>query len=66
MVHVRFEGRSSDLNGIAAAQLQAMTDADIRALVARHLEVPADRLKGHVVDRAPGGDVIVRPQAVYG
>jgi len=66
MVHVRFEGRSTAFAAAAYGQVASMTDADIRSLVARQLEVPAERLRNHVVDRAPGGDVIVRPQAVYG
>ena len=34
--------------------------------VARRLEVGLGRLEDYVVDRRPNGDVIVRPEAVYG
>jgi hypothetical protein len=66
MVHVRFEGRSYD---IAEKQLDLsarMSDDEIKARLARHFEVGLDRFQPYVVDRGPGGDLIVRPEAVYG
>lgn len=66
MVHVRFEGRSYDLN---EQQLGIQTDTDDRGIkerVARHLDVSPKRLRTYVIDRRPSGDVIVRPEAVYG
>jgi hypothetical protein len=43
-----------------------MTDAEIKEIVARRLEVGLGGLEDYVVDRRPNGDVIVRPEAVYG
>ena len=66
MVHIRYEGRSVD---VAEAQLRVraqMSDAEIRERVARHFDVGADRLEFYVVDRTPNGDLVVRPEAVYG
>lgn len=68
MVHLRFEGRSFD---VKETQLElelapGMTDAQIKERVARYLEVGRDRLADYVIDRAPTGDLIVRPEAVYG
>ena len=65
-IHVRFEGRSFDLEG---RELQLNTnahDGDIRAGLARYMDISLNRLDGYVVDRRPGGTVVVRPEAVYG
>lgn len=66
MVHIRFEGRSID---IAEAQLGVaanMSEVAVKERVARHLDVNADRLSDYVLDRRPSGDLIIRPEAVYG
>ncbi|MBX7223190.1 MAG: hypothetical protein K1Y36_24815 [Blastocatellia bacterium] len=66
MIHIRFEGQSVTLpehqNGFAAR----LTDAEIKRLAAQHLDVAVNRLNPYVVDRTPQGNVIVRPEAVYG
>lgn len=66
MVHVRFEGRSYDFTERELELWKEMSDEEIKARVARHLEVDAKRLNAYVVDRGPSGDLIVRPEAVYG
>lgn len=66
MVHIRFEGRSLDVAPHDLRLTVAMSDVEIKDRVARHLEVPAERLKRYVIDRAPNGNLIVRPEAVYG
>jgi len=66
MVHLRFEGRSYDL---AERQLElnaGMDDRAIKQRLAQHFEVGLDRFQSYVVDRSPSGDLIVRPEAVYG
>lgn len=66
MVHIRFEGRSYDLAenqlGIAAE----MSDRAIKEGLAKHFDVKGDRFESYVLDRRPSGDLIVRPEAVYG
>ncbi|MEG4113256.1 MULTISPECIES: hypothetical protein [unclassified Microcoleus] len=66
MVHIRFEGRSYDLAenqlGIAAG----MSDKAIKERLAKHFDVKGDRFESYVLDRRPSGDLIVRPEAVYG
>lgn len=73
-IHLRHQGRSMDLS---AAQLgldevalrQATDDAVERALrdaLARHFDVAPDRFDHHVIDRPTNGNLIVRPEAVYG
>ena len=66
MLHVRYNGRSFDVNEPVFGLGVSMSDADIMQLVAQHLEVGVGRLEGYVVDRRLNGDVIVRPEAVYG
>jgi hypothetical protein len=66
MVHVRQAGRSYDLR---AAQIQVTpraSDAQIRSAVARHLNLAEESVRDLVVDRRPSGDIVLRPEAVYG
>ena len=66
MLHVRFEGASYDF-GLQEVGIRAsMSDREIRARVAQQLDVAARKVAQYVVDRSPSGDVIVRPEAVYG
>jgi hypothetical protein len=66
MVHVRFEGRSYDFTEQQLGLGTAMSDAEVKERLARHFEVDLERFKAYVVDRGPSGDLIVRPEAVYG
>lgn len=66
MIHVRFEGRSLDFSERDLGLNGKSSDREIKERVARHLEVGLSRLEDYVVDRAPSGNVIVRPEAVYG
>ena len=66
MLHVRYNGRSFDMNERVFGLRAGMSDAEVKERVARHLEVGLGRLEDYVVDRRPNGDVIVRPEAVYG
>ncbi|WP_413163524.1 hypothetical protein ACL6C3_29310 [Capilliphycus salinus ALCB114379] len=66
MVHIRFEGRSYDVNENQLEITNQMTDNAIKQRVAKYLEVKFDRLNLYVVDHRPSGDLIIRPEAVYG
>lgn len=66
MVHIRFEGRSYDLTERALGLNGHQRDADIKTRLARHFEVEAHRFADYVVEQRPGGDLIIRPEAVYG
>jgi hypothetical protein len=66
MVHVRVEGRSYDLTEQELGLQAGMSDADVKERLARYLEIAPARLKDYVVDRNPHGDLVVRPEAVYG
>jgi hypothetical protein len=66
MVHVRFEGRSFDFEERRLGITAGMSEGEIKERLARQLEVGLDRFRSYVVDRGPSGDLIVRPEAVYG
>ena len=64
MVHIRFEGRSYDVTELEING--SMNDTVLKDRIARHLEVGVYRLNDYVIDRRPSGDIIIRPEAVYG
>jgi len=66
MVHVRFEGRSYDLDEREIGVRAGMDDEQVKGHIARHFDVSRQRLDGYVLDRAPNGNLVVRPEAVYG
>ncbi|AFY36317.1 MULTISPECIES: hypothetical protein [Nostocales] len=66
MVHIRFEGRSVDVPKTQLGIAAGMNDVAVKERVARHLDVNSDRLSAYVIDRRPSGDLIIRPEAVYG
>lgn len=66
MVHVRFDGRSYDLTEDQLGLVFGMTDGDIKQRVARHFDVAEHMLRPYVVDRPETGDLVIRPEAVYG
>ncbi len=66
MVHIRYDGRSVDVREDHLRVSTLMTDREIMEQVARHFDVGVKRLDAYVVDRTPNGDMVVRPEAVYG
>lgn len=66
MVHVRFEGRSYDLQEKQLNIGLQMNDSQVKERIAQHFDVGQDRLASYVVDRPSSGDLIIRPEAVYG
>ena len=66
MVHIRFEGRSYDLNESQLGVTASMNDNAVKERLAQHFDVHLNRFQSYVVDRRPSGDLIVRPEAVYG
>ncbi|MGE0492256.1 MAG: hypothetical protein AB7S38_23795 [Vulcanimicrobiota bacterium] len=65
-IHVRFEGKSFDLDGRNLSLNTQASDREIRNSLARYLEVEVGRFQDYVIDRRPSGAVVVRPEAVYG
>ncbi len=66
MIHVRNDGRSLDLLAEDLRVTAVMSDREIRQAVARHVDVALDAFEDLVVDRRPSGDIVLRPEAVYG
>ncbi len=66
MIHVRFEGRSYDFNERTLGLIGLQSDLEIKTVLAQHFDVEAKRLDEYIVDRRPNGEVIIRPEAVYG
>ena len=66
MVHVRFDGRSYDIQERELELKTGLSEREIKQRVARHLDVDVTRLADHVVDWIGNGNLIVRPEAVYG
>ncbi len=66
MVHIRFDGYSYDATKQAIGLHDGMTDTAIKNQVANYLDVNRNRLQSYVIDRRPSGDLIIRPEAVYG
>ena len=66
MVHIRFEGRSYDVDEARLGVKADMNDTLIKERLAQHFDVHLERWTSYVIDRRPSGDLIVRPEAVYG
>lgn len=66
MVHIRFEGRSLDIAKTQLGISANMNDVAVKERISQHLDVAVSRLSTYIVDRRPSGDLIVRPEAVYG
>lgn len=66
MVHVRFKGRSYDLEEGQLGIQAGMSDGRVKEKLAQHFDVATSSFNSYVLDRRPSGDLIVRPEAVYG
>jgi hypothetical protein len=66
MVHIRFEGRSLNITETQLGISAGMNDGAVKERVSRHLDVNINCLSAYIVDRRPSGDLIIRPEAVYG
>lgn len=66
MIHVRFQGRSYDLTERHVGIHRRAGDREVKAALARYFDLHHRAFEGYVVDRPKTGDMIVRPEAVYG
>lgn len=66
MVHIRLEGRSYDMSETQLGIRSQMNDTAVKERVARYFDISSDRLQFYIVDRRLSGDLIIRPEAVYG
>ncbi len=65
LLHVRFAGRSEDVDLSELGLEPSATDAELRAALARRYDCSVSDLDGYVVVREPQA-IIVRPVAIYG
>jgi hypothetical protein len=66
MLHVRFDGRSFDVDMDTIDVGALSSDDDIRRAIAEHLSVPVSKLQAFAIDRnAATGDMTLRPEAVF-
>ena len=66
LVHIRFDGRSWDVSVDTLGVTALASDAEMRAALARYLEVSDDRLRFYVLERHLNGNMTLRPEAVFG
>lgn len=66
MIHVRYEGRSYDVQERDLNLGARPNDKQVLETLAGHFEFDFDKLRHYIVDRRPSGSIIVRPEAVYG
>lgn len=64
-VHIRFEGRSEDLELAQLGLAPGASDAELIAAIARRYDRPAEALADYVVAREAEA-LIIRPVAYYG
>lgn len=66
MFHIRYEGRTFEIKPKVFELSTQAQDRDIFRRVSEWLGVPETKLSNYVIDRRPGGHVVVRPEAIYG
>ena len=66
MVHVRFDGRSYDIQERELGLKTGLSEREIKRRIASHLDINVERLTDYVVDWVADGNLIIRPEAVYG
>ena len=66
-IHVRFEGRSIDIDLNELDVGVHSNDNQIREAVARYLEVPVQKMQAFQIDKnRETGHMTLRPEAVFG
>lgn len=65
-IHVRVAGRSHDLSLRDLSIHEGSADSEIKAAVSQHLDVPLENFKFTIVERHEGGNMTLRPEAVFG
>ncbi len=66
MVHIRFEGRSYDVTENQLGITENMKENAIKERLSQYFDVGKERFNSYVLDHRSSGDLIVRPEAVYG
>ncbi len=64
-LHVRFDGRSDELDLKGLNLVAGASDNQLRTALARHYDCPIKELDDYVIIREPQA-IIIRPIAIYG
>ncbi len=66
VLHIRFDGRSSDIP-LSDLDVGAMSkEKEIKRSLATYLDVAENKFRNYVVDRHETGNLTLRPEAVFG
>jgi hypothetical protein len=66
VLHIRFEGRSTDIPLADLDVGRVSSDREVKNAVARYLDVTVEKFAHYVVDRHETGNLTIRPEAVFG
>ena len=66
VLHIRFEGRSTDIPLADLDVGRISSDREVKNAVARYLDVSIEKFAHYVVDRHETGNLTIRPEAVFG
>ena len=66
LAHITWQGRQFDVDIQDLDLGEDSTDAQAKVAIATHLDVPVEKLREYNVVREPGGNLTMRPQAVFG
>lgn len=66
ILHIRFDGRSWDLDLATLDLGDVSTDSEVRAAAANALDVPPVKLASYQLEREADGHMTLRPQASFG
>ncbi len=64
--HIRYAGRTFEIKPKVFDLSLKASDREIMDRVADWLGVPEGKLSNYVIDRRPSGQVVVRPEAIFG
>lgn len=65
-LHIRFEGKSSDIPLSEIDIGIASTDDQVKNAVANFLDTETSKLENYVIERHANGNFTIRPEAVFG
>jgi len=66
MLHIRWNGRSVDVDPRDLGLRDGSDDREILSAAARYLDLDTRAMEQVFVDRTPQGDIVIRPEAVFG
>ena len=64
ILHVRFDGRCEEVSLDELHLTRQASDAQIKAAITRHFDLPPHHLDGHIIVRGSRA-VVIHPEAIY-